>query len=129
MQKLTVGRMAKLYGMHRSTLYEAVSKGRVSTGVDGKGQRVIALSEMIRVYGEPPGRPLQNPTPPTDTAPTLPTAALQPLLDELRLLREEVAQLRQTMLLLEHKPPVQPPAPEPEAWASDLIEALRTRAH
>ena len=133
MQKLTVGRMAKLYGMHRSTLYEAVSKGRVSTGVDGKGQRVIALSEMIRVYGEPPGRTLQNPTAPTDAAPTLPTAALQPLLEELRLLREEVAQLRQSLLLLEHRPAAlaeQEPekaleiAPAPARSFADLLEGL-----
>ena len=55
MAKLTIGRMAKLYGLHRSTLHEAVSKGRVTAGLDGKGQKVIDLSEMIRVYGEPQG--------------------------------------------------------------------------
>lgn len=104
MQKMTIGRMAKLYGLHRSTLYEAVDKGRVSAGVDGKGQRVIDLSEMIRVYGEPPGYALQNPTPPTDIAPTPPADALQPLLEELRLLREEVAGLRAELRLIEHKP-------------------------
>lgn len=46
--------MAKLYGLHRSTLYEAVSKGRITAGFNPKGQRVVDLSEMIRVYGEPP---------------------------------------------------------------------------
>lgn len=98
---MTIGRMAKLYGLHRSTLYEAVDKGRVSAGVDGKGQRIIDLSEMIRVYGEPPGAALQNPTPATDTHQA---DALQPLLEELRLLREEVAGLRAELRLLEHKP-------------------------
>lgn len=52
MPELTIGRMAKLYGLHRSSLYEAVAKGRVSAGYNAKGQRVIDLSEMIRVYGE-----------------------------------------------------------------------------
>lgn len=114
MQKLTVGRMAKLYGLHRSTLYEAVSKGRVSTGFDGKGQRVIDLSEMIRVYGEPPGQARQSQTPTPDTSQT-PTDseiltrfdALIELVkeqrDELKALREEVHQLRRL------------PAPEPRA--------------
>lgn len=104
MPQLTIGRAAKLYGMHRSTLYEAVAKGRVSTGVDGKGQRVIDLAEMIRRYGEPPGAARQNPTPVSEAPAVLQDTALQPLLDELRLLREEVAQLRQSLLLLEHRP-------------------------
>lgn len=105
MPVFTIGRAAKLYGLHRSTLYEAVSKGRISTGVDGKGQRVIDLSEMIRVYGEPPGRPDTKPDTPTPSPDTHQTDTLGPLLDELRLLREEVRELRQAMLRIEHKPP------------------------
>lgn len=98
MPELTIGRMAKLYGMHRSSLYEAVEKGRVSTGFNGKGQRVIVLSEMIRVYGEPPGKAQQNPTPETDTPPTPPD--YQELIEELRSLRGEVRELREAMRLL-----------------------------
>lgn len=124
MPMLTIGRAAKLYGMHRSTLYEAVAKGRVSAGIDGKGQRVIDLAEMIRRYGEPPGSSRQNPTP--DAGPALPLqdAALQPLIDELRLLREEVAQLREALLVLEHRPePAAPPAPA-EAPAKSFADLL-----
>lgn len=129
MQKLTIGRMAKLYGLHRSTLHEAVAKGRVSAGLDGKGQRVIDLSEMIRVYGEPPGRPTPTPdtsTPPPDTAPDTPDT--RELLAELRLLREEVAGLRAELRLLEHKPEPtggrKPPSTtRPQSFA-DLIEGL-----
>lgn len=105
MSKLTIGRMAKLYGLHRSTLYEAVGKGRVTATPDGKGQQVIDLSEMIRVYGEPTGNPTLLPdtsTPLTDTNPT--PALWAEMLAELRLLREEVAGLRQEMRLIEHKP-------------------------
>lgn len=105
MSKLTLGRMAKLYKMHRSSLYEAVAKGRVSAGFDGKGQRVVDLAEMIRVYGEPPGRPTPQPdtqTAPPDTRPTPEHWA--EMLAELRLLRQEVADLRKDMRLLEHKP-------------------------
>lgn len=105
MSKLTLGRMAKLYGLHRSTLYEAVEKGRVSAGFDGKGQRVVDLSEMIRVYGEPPGNPTpkpDTPIPPTDSHPT--PIGWAEMTAELRLLREEVAGLRQEMRLLEYRP-------------------------
>ncbi|TKD59213.1 helix-turn-helix domain-containing protein [Cobetia marina] len=54
MPELTIGRMAKLYGLHRSTLYEAISRGRITAGLNGHGQRVLDLAEMIRVYGEAP---------------------------------------------------------------------------
>nr|WP_173057763.1 hypothetical protein [Halomonas sp. Ant2]AJY53639.1 RepB [Halomonas sp. Ant2] len=105
MQKLTIGRMAKLYGLHRSTLYDAVSKGRISAGFDGKGQRVIELSEMIRVYGEPLNDARQNPTSPPDAYQTLADSELlsrfdalievvKEQRDELKALREEVHQLR-----------------------------------
>jgi len=109
MTKLTIGRMAKLYGLHRSTLHEAVARGRVTAGYDGKGQRVIDLSEMIRVYGEPTGRPTpptDTPTPADDGHPT-PTGWAE-LVSELRLLREEVAGLRQELRLIEHKPAATP---------------------
>ncbi|MDV7213601.1 hypothetical protein [Azotobacter beijerinckii] len=123
MPELTVGRMAKLYRMNRSSLYEAVAKGRVSAGLNGKGQQVIDLSEMLRVFGEAPGATQQNPTPDPAASPTPSTGALEPLLAELRLLREEqqatreenrllreeMQNLRETMLRIEHKPDAVPP--------------------
>ena len=112
MAKLTIGRMANLYGLHRSTLHEAVAKGRVTASLDGKGQKVIDLSEMIRVYGEPPGQTRHSPTPTPDTSPTPVFDTLHPLLEELRLLREEVRELREALRLLEHKPEVVPAEPK-----------------
>lgn len=146
MPELTIGRMAKLYGLHRSTLYEAIEKGRVTTGVNGKGQRVIDLSEMIRRYGEPPGKKestRQNPTPSIDTNPTPPTDTLQPLLDELRAMRElyragleenralrqEVRELKEVMLRLPSPqsmdtPPKQPESPPEGEQASTPTEHI-----
>ena len=131
MTTLTIGRMAKLYGLHRSTLHEAVAKGRVTAGHDGKGQRVIDLSEMIRVYGEPTGRPTPPPdtqTPADDIHPTPPDTAAgwAELVNELRLLREEVAGLRQELRLIEHKPatPTAPGTPE----VAEMAPAERTAA-
>ncbi len=137
MAKLTIGRMANLYGLHRSTLHEAVAKGRVTAGLDGKGQKVVDLSEMIRVYGEPQGSPLHRPTPAPYTSPTLrptpgptvETDALHPLIEEVRLLREEIRELRESLRLIEHKPDPQTsgnPSPKRQAvltWAN-LLSAL-----
>ena len=137
MAKLTIGRMAKLYGLHRSTLHEAVAKGRVTAGLDGKGQKVIDLSEMIRVYGEPQGSALHRPTPSPYTSPTpRPTPemdalhpALHPLVDAVRLLRAEIQELRESLRLIEHKPEPKPlvnPSPKAEGAAtwSSLFSAL-----
>lgn len=52
--------MARLYGLNRSSLYEAIEKGRLSCGFNGRGQREIDLSEMRRVYGEPAGDAQQS---------------------------------------------------------------------
>lgn len=116
MPSLTIGRMAKLYRMHRSSLYQAVAEGRVSAGVDGKGQRVIDLAEMIRVYGEPAGLPdttRQPPGSPPDSSPDSTLALAQgdrlaALLEAVERLTGEVEALRQELahqrLLLEHKP-------------------------
>ena len=123
MAKLTIGRMANLYGLHRSTLHEAVAKGRVTTGLNGKGQKVIDLSEMIRVYGEPQRSTLHRPTPSPYTSPTpSPTPemdALHPLIEEVRLLREEIRELRESLRLIEHKP-----EPKPVVKASKSEEAI-----
>lgn len=134
MSKLTIGRMAKLYGLHRSTLYEAVGKGRVTATPDGKGQQVIDLSEMIRVYGEPTGNPTRSPdtsTPQTDTGPT--PAIWAEMLAELRLLREEVVGLRQEMRLIEHKPErsaenfADPQVIEPDDPWGDIFDSLNSK--
>ena len=119
--KTTIGKMAKLYALHRSTLYEAVQKGRVSASErDGKGQRLIDLAEMIRVYGEPPGSaPTPNPTPAD-----IPPDTMQDLLAELRALRLEVAELRQTMQRIEHKPEPQEPPADPFA---EILSDLKNR--
>lgn len=114
MPQLTIGRMAKLYGLHRSTLYEAVDKGRISAGFNGKGQRVIDLSEMIRVYGEPAGQ-LGNPdTSPTPSPDSGPTADTQALLEELRAMRRELVALRQEVAELRRLPAPGQLAPHPD---------------
>ncbi|MCK0716468.1 hypothetical protein ACFO0U_01155 [Chromohalobacter sarecensis] len=140
MPPLTIGRMANLYSLHRSTLYEAIDKGRVTAAFNGKGQKVLDLSEMIRVYGEPPGKntsSLQNPTPNADSLPDTPSViekfdALLEIVkeqrDELRQLREEVAQLRR--LPAPSSDPIQetpatPPKDEDPYGLRSLVQSLR----
>ncbi|NYS62596.1 hypothetical protein [Vreelandella salicampi] len=129
--------MAKLYGLHRSTLYEAVAKGRVSAGHDTKGQRVIDLSEMIRVYGEPPSD-TRHPTPTRPTAKPTPdsNALLTELVEinrqqahQLERMAERIERLESVLLRLPapDRQPTQPDTPEePHRHKfSDLMDALR----
>lgn len=126
MTALTIGRMAKLYGLHRSTLHEAVSRGRLSVGVDAHGQRVIDLSEMIRVYGESvcsPDTALHPAAATEGTAPTATDGVIQALVEEVRLLRSELAQMRAELMRIEHKP--EPIRPEQIAPAQSFADLLR----
>ncbi|MDN3554354.1 hypothetical protein QWY74_12970 [Halomonas almeriensis] len=115
--------MATLYGLHRSTLYEAVDKGRVTAQVNGKGQKVLDLSEMIRVYGEPPGQTAltqQNPTPSSDNDPTPTTERLLAELVELtRHQGEELRRLREEVATLRRLPPPGPDQGDPEQNPTD----------
>lgn len=137
MAKLTVGRMAKLYGLHRSSLYEALSRGRVSCGFDGRGRRVIDLSEMVRVYGEPPAE-TRHLTPSQDApSPTPDTSRLEGQLEELKRLVERQSQqleaLRQEVAGLKAlpAPPDRPPDPPREEVRSlgDVLSRFEARRH
>lgn len=137
MAELTVGRMAKLYGLHRSTLYEAIDKGRLSCGFNAKGQKVIDLSEMIRVHGEPPND-ARHPTPSRQTPKTTPDSS--ELLDEIRKqtavierMADRIERLEQALLTL--PPPStqegtkQPPQATADATpANDDPHGLRSLA-
>lgn len=50
---ITLGRAAKAYGIHRSSLYEAVERGRVPVRLNAKGQKEVSLADMDEVYGSP----------------------------------------------------------------------------
>ena len=53
MAKLTISKMAKLYGLSRGALYDKVSKGVLTATLDEKSQKVIDIADMISLYGEP----------------------------------------------------------------------------
>ena len=113
MPQLTLSTVAKLYGMHRTTLYAAIKAGRVSAGQNHKGQKVIELSEAIRAWGEPEGRPgheFDSSTPMPTVELSNSTAPVEQLMTEATALRlaaamERLIEIEEAkLLLLEHKP-------------------------
>lgn len=103
----TLPEAIKLTGRSRRSLYRDMDAGRVSYRLGITGRRELETAELIRVYGDlahfekSVTQPLAQPVTPDGT---VTAAALGPLLEELRLLRAEVKELRETMLLIEHKP-------------------------
>lgn len=104
----TVQEAQQLTGKSRRTLYRDMAAGRLSWAPEGDNGRRLETSELIRVYGElkPLAQPEAENTAQADTGLGTQDAAL--ILAELKALREEVAELRQAMRLLEHKPDPEP---------------------
>ncbi|MCK8069804.1 helix-turn-helix domain-containing protein [Cobetia sp. 1CM21F] len=104
--QLTVSQAAELYGVARSTVHRKLKSGRMSSTVRGDGKRVVALSELIRVMGEPHQveEAVQQDAPPAEV--------FNDMLEELKALRSEVAELKAHMMRL---PAPETPAAAPQA--------------
>lgn len=102
---VSVRQAMELTGKGRSSLYRDMSRGRVSYRSEVDGGRLLDTSELIRVYGEL----RQVTSPERDGERQLDETrneAMELLVSEIKLLREEVAGLRmeiQANRLLEHK--------------------------
>lgn len=137
---LTITQAAKLYGVARTTPYRAIQRGTMSSTVRGDGTHVIAFSELLRVWGEPPNMPpdvQQNAAASSDAvqqdaAPEIWAA----MLAELKSLRAAVERLEEQQKLLAapvtDKPTQATPAPNcsdghnPHPFAEEMA-ALRAR--
>ncbi|MNJ26935.1 hypothetical protein D3C77_214270 [compost metagenome] len=109
----TVQEAQKLTGKSRRTLYRDMAAGRLSWVPEGDNSRRLETSELIRAYGElkPMAQPEAEKAAHSDTANG--TGDMSLILAELQALRTEVAELRQVMRLIEHKPDLaQPVTPE-----------------
>lgn len=116
----TISQAAKLYGTARSTIHRAIDAGRLSCSVRGDGVRVIALSELIRLWGEPPNAPpetQQNATTPNGDA----QQPQQAMLEELRAMRRELVALREEVAQLRA-------LPAPRVDGVDELNAPRERS-
>ena len=132
--RLTPSAAARLYGIHRATLYRHMASGRLSWVLEPDSSRALDLSELIRCYGEPPGNATPNATPTTPTNSSDATPATERLLaelveltrmqgEELRKLREEVATLRLLPPPPEKSPPFESPSDDPHGLRS-LAKAI-----
>lgn len=103
--RLSPSDAARLFKIHRATLYRHMASGRLSWGLEPSGSRELELSELIRCYGEPPRDVTLAATEATPSDHENATPATERLLaelvelarrqgEEVRLLREEVASLR-----------------------------------
>lgn len=121
--QFSIAGAARLYGKQRKTLYRHMEAGRLSYQVLGSGRRVVDLSELIRVYGEPPGKGNRNDTLPEEVVTQGREALLwQAMLDELRGLRQEVAELKQQLAL---PPPERPkPLPVPSTNPDEKVRSM-----
>ena len=113
----TISQAAWLYGKARSTIHRVIDAGRLSCSVRGDGVRVIALSELIRLWSEPPNAPpqtQQDATPPEAGA----QQPQQAMLAELRAMRRELVALREEVAQLRA-------LPAPRVDESDTVDSHR----
>ncbi|KPY61500.1 hypothetical protein [Pseudomonas amygdali] len=100
----TIQEAQKLTGKSRRTLYRDMAAGRLSWEPEGENSRRLETSELIRVYGAllPVTQAEPEKTAHADTE--LGTQGTALIMTELKALREEVAELRQALRLIEYKP-------------------------
>jgi hypothetical protein len=100
----TIKEAQQLTGKSRRTLYRDMAVGRLSWEPEGDNARRLETSELIRAYGalKPLAQPDSEKAAHAGTGLGTSDSAL--ILAELKALREEVAELRQAMRLIEHKP-------------------------
>jgi len=109
-QQITISEAAKLVSKSPKTLYAAIKTGKLSVTTDTEGQKVVAISELIRAYGEIN----QEPQAPSQPAANNELLALQHKLELLAQENENLKQrlddkeknledLRQATKLLEHQ--------------------------
>lgn len=129
----TLNEAVKLTGRSRRSIYRDMATGLVSYGVGPSGMRQLETSELIRAYGafenvaHPGTATLAHiGTDSSESMAHLGIDQISQILAELQALKKEVKDLRETLLLIEHKPTPKPPAPKKAdavTWA-DLLGDL-----
>jgi hypothetical protein len=85
MAKLTISKMAKLYGLSRGAIYDKVAKGNLTATLNEQGQKVVDMVDMIALYGEP----LSNSKPNfVEQQPTVQNSSKQTELDSVELYKK-----------------------------------------
>lgn len=84
MAKLTISKMAKLYGLSRGAIYDKVAKGNLTATLNEQGQKVVDMVDMISLYGEP----LSNKANFIEQQPTVQNSSKQTELDSIELYKK-----------------------------------------
>lgn len=94
MAKLNISQAAKEWGIARSTIQRKIRSGELSATTGDGASKVIDISEMLRVFGEPRGVAIQQQS---DSMKQQKYAAHEALVQQLRtendFLRRQVEQL------------------------------------
>lgn len=118
----TISQAARLYGKARSTIHRAIDAGRLSCTVRGDGVRVVDLSELIRLWGEPPNPPAPTQQDATAGDRDAQQATQQAMLEALQSMHRELVKLREEVAELKRLPA---PATEPSPQSGDDPHGLR----
>lgn len=117
----SIAESAKLVGINRKTVYKHIRSGRLSATLSATGRRQVETSELMRVYG--PLATLGD-TPTATTGDTSgDTNLLARLLEEMKLLRKEVASLKEQLAL-----PAPKPEPRPVNEVVSIMARLKSKA-
>lgn len=84
MAKLTISKMAKLYGLSRGAIYDKVAKGNLTATLNEQGQKVVDMVDMISLYGEPPSNKVNS----IEQQPTVQNSSKQTELDTINLYKK-----------------------------------------
>lgn len=122
----TLKEAMKLTGRSRRSLYRDMATGLVSYSLDTQGHRQLETSELMRAYGAFVSVAHLG-TPDVAHTGTPESHPWDQVLAELQALRQEMQELKSTVLRLEHKPDKTGDVPsrplKPATWAG-LLDAL-----
>lgn len=120
--QFTLTQAAQLFGKNKTTIHRAMASGRLSYTLSPEGKRLIDMSELIRVYGEPATDATQNATvqPSPESADATDATELltvmRAMLVEMQGMRRELSEIKEQQKLL---PPPQPTSPSSDTDAND----------
>jgi len=123
----TLKETMELTGRSRRSLYRDMAAGLVSYSLDINGRRQFETSELMRVYGAFVSSTSLGTSHLAHSVTSEPSHVWDQILAEIQTLRQEVQELKSTVLRLEHKPDKTdgklPKPPEPVTWAG-LLDRL-----
>lgn len=99
MAKLTISKMANLYGLSRGALYDKVSKGILTATLNEQGQKVIDMVDMIVLYGEAK----TNKAVQIEQQPTVQNSSIQTELDSIELYKKMLEMSENSRLKAEQR--------------------------